>query len=216
MPPTYCGFCHRCFETEPHPLTKVRNADPSALLPRRAPRSLECISCHDYMDTVYPHLVADRKGKEALKQRLQPGVEPAFAEEYRAGLILHEENMNSRKRGRHLTADECTPQQRQKVQLLESSGIEKRRCLGVFWPSKIFKQKTGKAVPRRKRVVEDGVTGIVLPSDFTERIPDECTQLWGVGAAMVSKKGLASDSRDDIRDSQTNDMYAAAKRQVTL
>ena len=150
-----------------------------------------------------------------MKRKLTPGGtgDDEFQNQYNHGLPAHEEEMRQRKRGRK---DGSTISV--KVRALESQTYEKRKCVGVFWPKQIYAKLIGKMIPRKRRHVEDGVAGIILPSDFYKegRIPDGCTQLFDLQQKSVQKVADLGDSRNDIVAGQTAEVYNEAKKEVTL
>ena len=64
-----CDYCRRPFTTA-HPNPKVLQERHDAKLPRRAPRSKECICCFEYTALAYPAEVGTPLSKRAFKQRL--------------------------------------------------------------------------------------------------------------------------------------------------
>ena len=150
-----------------------------------------------------------------MKRNLTPGPggDDEFQKQYTDGLPVHEEEMRMRKRGRKEGSTISVT-----ARAVESQTYEKRKCVGVFWPKQIYGKLIGKQIPRRRRHVEDGVVGIILPSDFYKegRIPDGCTQLFDLHQKAVQKVTDLSDSRNDIVAGQTAEIYNEAKKEVTL
>ena len=147
-----------------------------------------------------------------MKQKLNVGGDASFQAEYMSGLQEFESDLQSKKAGRPRLSDKPDT----KVELQESQSFEKRKCVGVFWPAHVYKKYENKPIPRRRRHVQDGEVGIILPSNFKEFIPDNCTQLFDVGSKSATKTALVSSSDLQIRDEQNDEMFAQAKRRCSV
>ena len=213
-PSCCCCYCGRDFESTPHPLPSKIKEDPTLKLPRRAPRAAECLICYDYIMRCLVSY-STREGKAKLKKALRTeGGDSELRGKFMNGLTEHQQNMDVRKRGRQINDESLE----KKVVATESKSFEKRTCVGVFWPTSIYRKLvTTKPIPRRRKWTDDdAVKGIILTSNFRPYIPDGCTQLFDVDRKTTAKLAELATSTDDLFQGQTEEVYKAAKKQCTV
>ena len=155
--------------------------------------------CSSFLQEVYPTEAATKSSRTAFLELVR-------ANESGEGTHFHEtrekwEQYPRRGRRGLGKADK-------EVAVEESEGQSRRCCLGVFWPKAIYTQHFHQAIPRRKRRVQDGVSGAVLPSDATDKIPDGCWQIWATKDSKVTK--TTHLVQEELRDDHAEGVYKAA------
>lgn len=135
-----------------------------------------------------------REGRSELKRKVCDR-SSQFSKNFHAERIRWNKDPNRGKRGPGASGSGA-----RRTQHVQTEGVERQKCVGVWWPASVYKQYFQEAMPRRRRKLDDrGRPGCVLKSDGflmngVPFVPDECERIY---ETRKSEATLSTDLVDE-------------------
>ena len=209
-----CVWCHRKFD-DPHPWDSVRQKNPEAKLPRRAPRARECRICNDFLLDAHPREVADAKCRKSFIAILERQPD-RFDEFTRARKEWESRRATSQRLGRPTQV----MKKKVKIKAVSSKAREFRTRKGVWWPKALYESPSffNKKLKPAKVDKHNGRKGIILGSNAWPFVPDGCVEIYELETQAAVKDTVAYEdsSEGEIREGLADDVWDMAKERVGM
>ena len=207
-----CKFCKRPWKTTPNPLAAKGDASTHSpfLSPARV-GSLECVSCRSAQTWAFKTFT-----KANLLKTLS---DPEQFSRYMVIVYCWEERYNNPQAPIVKLSGQLPPELELTMEKTDTTGLETRMQLGVFWPLQVYKRHEGKEPPKKdvRNIQHNGVEhkGVVREEKHgrpigTIEMSQFCTQ-------AVSKKRLLESASTAVHgEVAVNELFKRARQDAGL